>query len=95
MSVQDSRFVGRNRVGGVTTVNEDLLVRSGSSPSVYGNKTTSRGGGGGGIENGSNTNESSITTSSGPKMEWLGIRTAKAFRAAGLLDFDEKERDSR
>ena len=28
-------------------------------------------------------------------MEWLGIRTAKAFRAAGLLDFDQKERDSR
>ncbi|PPQ83888.1 hypothetical protein CVT25_000632 [Psilocybe cyanescens] len=24
----------------------------------------------------------------GPKMEWLGPRTAKAFKAAGLLDFD-------
>lgn len=30
--------------------------------------------------------------SAGPKMEWLGPRTAKAFRAAGLLDF-EKDRD--
>ncbi|KIM37772.1 hypothetical protein M413DRAFT_30695 [Hebeloma cylindrosporum] len=32
----------------------------------------------------------------GPKMEWLGPRTAKAFRAAGLLDFDkdrERERE--
>ncbi|KAF9566056.1 hypothetical protein CPC08DRAFT_814965 [Agrocybe pediades] len=29
---------------------------------------------------------------SGPKAEWLGPRTAKAFKAAGLLDFDrEKE----
>ena len=94
MSVQDSRYVGRNRGVTATTANEDLLVRSGSSLSVYGNKmttTTSRG-----TENGSNTNESS-TASSGPKMEWLGPRTAKAFRAAGLMDFDhrEKERDSR
>jgi hypothetical protein len=99
MSVQDSRFVGRNR-GGVattatTTANEDLLVRSGSSLSIYGNKTTTTshggGGSGGGIEN------DSSTASSGPKMEWLGPRTAKAFRAAGLMDFDhrEKERDSR
>ena len=90
MSVQDSRFVGRNR--GVTTANEDLLVRSGSSLSIYGNKSR----GGGGMENGSNMNESSIT-SSGPRMEWLGPRTAKAFRAAGLMDFDyrEKERDGR
>jgi hypothetical protein len=34
--------------------------------------------------------------SAGPKMEWLGPRTAKAFRAAGLLDFEkdrERERD--
>ena len=96
MSVQDSRYLGRSR-SVTTATNEDLLVRSGSSLSVYGNKTTttttSRGGG---IENGSNTNESS-TASSGPKMEWLGPRTAKAFRAAGLMDFDhrEKERDGR
>ncbi|KAF8153830.1 hypothetical protein B0H34DRAFT_860805 [Crassisporium funariophilum] len=32
----------------------------------------------------------------GPKMEWLGPRTAKAFRAAGLLDYErEKERSER
>ena len=98
MSVQDSKFVGRNRGVTTATANEDLLVRSGSSLSIYGNKTTmtSRGGTGGGVENGSNTNESN-TANSGPKMEWLGPRTAKAFRAAGLMDFDhrEKERDSR
>ena len=101
MSVQDSKYVGRNRGATTISANEDLIVRSGSSLSSYGNKTTttSRGGsvGGGGTENGSNTNESS-TSSSGPKMEWLGPRTAKAFRAAGLMDFDhhrEKERDSR
>ena len=101
MSVQDSKFVGRYRgvaTTTTTTANEDLLVRSGSSLSIYGNKTTTTGrsgSGGGGIENGSK-NESS-TASSGPKIEWLGPRTGKAFRAAGLMDFDhrEKERDSR
>jgi hypothetical protein len=82
MSVQE-RF-GR---GG----NEDL-ARSGSSLSTYGTKTSrGSGGGGGGAESGGSVNESG-----GPKMEWLGPRTAKAFRAAGLLDFDrEKERDNR
>ena len=87
MSVQDSKYVGRNRGVITTTANEDLQARSGSSLSIYGNKTTTTS---------SITNESS-TPSSGPKMEWLGPRTAKAFRAAGLMDFDhrEKERDSR
>lgn len=60
--------------------NEDT-VRSGSSLST---KTSS----GGGVESGSSVNESSV--SSGPKMELLGPRTAKAFRAAGLLDFDRE-----
>jgi hypothetical protein len=100
MSVQDSRLAGMSCGASATTANDDLLVGSGSSLSIYGNKTTTTShggsGGGGGIESGSNTNESS-TSSSGPKMEWLGPRTAKAFRAVGLMDFDhrEKERDSR
>ena len=56
------------------------LARSGSSLSTYGTKTSG----------------GSVNESGGPKMEWLGPRTAKAFRAAGLLDFDrEKERDNR
>ena len=62
--------------------NEDL-ARSGSSLSSYGTK-----------ESGSSVSESCASASSGPKMEWLGPRTAKAFRAAGLLDFDrERERE--
>ena len=70
--------------------NEDV-VRSGSSLSSYTTKTS---GGGGGVESGSSVNESSASSGSGSKMDWLGPRTAKAFRAAGLLDFDrEKERD--
>lgn len=80
MSVQEKFGRGRS---------EDV-VRSGSSLSTYGTKPSR--GSDGGVESGSSVNESSA--SSGPKMEWLGPRTAKAFRAAGLLDFDrEKERD--
>ena len=95
MSVQE-RF-GRGRVGSGNDVVGTNLVRCESSLSAYGSKT-SRGSGtttvpesGGGGGGGSVNENGSVSV---PKMEWLGPRTAKAFRAAGLLDFErEKERE--
>ncbi|KAF8957216.1 hypothetical protein BDZ97DRAFT_1924825 [Flammula alnicola] len=91
MSVQDrfpkGRFMAEN--GG--------MVRPGSSLSAHGGRGA-RGGfatdgeGGSGQENGGSGGSGGVGL--GPKMEWLGPRTAKAFRAAGLLDFErEREKD--
>ena len=86
MSVQD-RF-GRDRVALTNKELGEGLVRSGSSLSIHGGGgRTNR------LESGNNPNENGGTVI-GPKMEWLGPRTAKAFRAAGLLDF-EREKESR
>ncbi|CAA7263974.1 unnamed protein product [Cyclocybe aegerita] len=89
MSVQE-RF-GKGRYPGA--VAEQGIARPGSSLSVHGGRASR---GGLGVDGGATPNEFG-SGGSGPKLEWLGPRTAKAFRAAGLLDFDrekEKERDN-
>ena len=65
--------------------------RPGSSLSVLGAR------GSRGIEHINGTrHERSPSGGPGPKAEWLGPRTAKAFKAAGLLDFEkEKEKEAR
>ncbi|PPQ99583.1 hypothetical protein CVT24_005162 [Panaeolus cyanescens] len=64
--------------------------RPGSSMSVHGSS------GRRGVYNGFSASATDVNDLSpagpGPKMEWLGPRTAKAFKAAGLLDF-EKDRE--
>jgi hypothetical protein len=80
MSVQD-RFP-KGRLG----AESGGVARPGSSMSVNGRGM--RGGGGEGEHEGSSGG------ALGPRMEWLGPRTAKAFRAAGLMDF-EREKDAR
>ncbi|KAF9481097.1 hypothetical protein BDN70DRAFT_920101 [Pholiota conissans] len=67
----------------MTEASTGSISRPGSSMSVHGAR---------GIRGGDTEHEGSSVL--GPRMEWLGPRTAKAFKAAGLLDFDrEKERD--
>ncbi|KAF9039891.1 hypothetical protein BJ165DRAFT_1407053 [Panaeolus papilionaceus] len=64
--------------------------RPGSSMSVHGSA------GRRGVYNGFSSSATDVNDLSpsgpSPKMEWLGPRTAKAFKAAGLLDF-EKDRE--
>lgn len=73
------------------------ITRPGSSASVHGARGARMGerelenGGGSGHER-----QAGGGGAPGPRMEWLGPRTAKAFRAAGLMDFDrEEEQESR
>ena len=82
MSVQERLGKG----GKFPSVSNAEVPRPGSSLSVG---RTSRGGGAG--EFGENLG---LGSSGGPKPEWLGPRTVKAFRAAGLLDPD-RERGSK
>ena len=84
MSVQE-RF-GRGRIAG-NEIGADLTrPRSSlSGRASHGSRAVF------GPESGGSGGESSSV--SGPKMEWSGAQTAKAFRAAGLLHFEgEKER---
>ena len=99
MSVQERYGRGSGRLAATGNEIGTGLTRPGSSLSGYGGRgAASRGGSGtvmllGQPESGGSGNESGSSVS-GPKMEWLGPRTAKAFRAAGLLDFErEKERE--
>ncbi|KAF8812952.1 hypothetical protein BYT27DRAFT_7335330 [Phlegmacium glaucopus] len=88
MSVQE-RF-GRGRIAAGNEIGAGL-TRPGSSLSGYGGGGSRSGRGSGAVESSGNESGGGV---SGPKMEWLGPRTAKAFRAAGLLDFErEKERE--
>ena len=68
--------------GRFPSVSNAEVPRPGSSLSVG---RTSRGGGA--DEFGENLG---LGSSGGPKPEWLGPRTVKAFRAAGLLDPDRE-----
>ena len=88
MSVQERVGKAGRFTSGPANIDTNV-ARPGSSLSVG---RPSRGGGGGVGESGEKLG------GPGPKLEWLGPRTIKAFRAAGLLDPDRekglKERDA-
>lgn len=83
MSVQE-RFPGPRR--------GEAIARPGSSASVHVARGNRRGEGedSGGLERTPGGGRSGVL---GP--QWLGPRTAKAFRAAGLLDFDREQEQDR
>ncbi|KAF9526188.1 hypothetical protein CPB83DRAFT_908588 [Crepidotus variabilis] len=77
--------------------NSGGMLRPGSSLSAHGGRMV-RGSHRGMTSSSEMDLSSSVGSNSGggPKLEWLGPRTVKAFRAAGLLDFDrEKEHSSK